>query len=132
MRVRDMLWRLKRYVKLLLAYRSATAYLTVRTTDWDLCMRDWPTWHYPWGTGPEVKCVDGVNRRFTHHVAVKTHYLCHAYVFFDSGSGIGHTPMEAARRAIRHMSARTARRVREHPPPTLKEMAEAMERSTGT
>jgi hypothetical protein len=41
------------------------------------------------------------------------HYHCRAIHFFDQGTGVGRTPREAARRAIRNMDRKIRRRMRE-------------------
>lgn len=100
--ISEILWRIRR----LWSYRSFHTYLEKRCTNWDLYCRDFPTWER----------------------GVRAPYKCIAHYFFERGTGIGRTPMEAARRAIRNLNIRQANFRKQHPEvfPTPEETLELL------
>lgn len=84
-----MLYRIRRWLRLLFSHRSVDRYLDLRCTDWTLEMMDWPPQRH--------QCYPTLNTCF--------HYRCRVYgLWWERGSGYGRTAREAARRAVTHMS----------------------------
>jgi len=84
--IKHVVWLLRYHLKGLLAHRSTIAYLNRHCVDWTLESHDWPP-----------------------HAYTNARYIATACGFWEGGKAIGHTPGQAARRAIRQMN-RAARR----------------------
>lgn len=101
-----MWWRIKFWIRFVLSQLSVGSYLSMRCSDWDMSFRDWPRMSfigarcktYPPGKYPPI-----------------FHYHCRAIHFFSSGTGVGRTAREAARRAVRNMDNKIRRQRLENP-----------------
>ncbi len=100
-------WAVNFWPRYWLSNLSVLWYLNMRCSDFDLSMADYPRC-YIIGLDKPILCSDGEWHTFYKYAGASAHYTCCVSHIFDFGRGRGYTPMQAARRAVRHMNNKKA------------------------